>query len=261
MEVISPSLADTSFIDTTSNLSRQTAYVYAVTAVSNASKESPFSEKISSRLPAGKERPQTPGGIRVMRRGGRLFIEWEDVKRNDPGILGYILYKHRAGHQPLAYDATKPASQEAARLLLSPVIHGIVRVPYFEDSLPGQGQRTEYLVSAVDAFGVESGLSPVGSSPLISPVSLRPPAQLFARAVKEGVSLQWEQADPAGVDGFVIYRRAVSEKNAKSIARVKNNVNQFTDRQTTSGTLYVYTVTALGESGETSPSDERTVRK
>ncbi|HEY4286299.1 MAG TPA: hypothetical protein VGN00_04295 [Puia sp.] len=261
MEVISPALRDTVYTDTASNLSRQTSYVYGVTAVSNASKESPVSEKVSARLPFGKERPVTPGGIRVSSRQGRVLVEWEDVKRNDPGIAGYILYKHIAGNRQLQYDPVKPASQEAGRLQLAPVIAGAIGIPYFEDTLPAPGQRMEYLVSSIDVFGVESGLSPAGSAPVITGPALRPPAQLFARTVPAGVSLQWEQADLAGVEGFGVYRRVVSEKKAMRIALVSQKENQFTDRQARAGNLYVYTVTVLGAGGESAASDERTVRK
>ena len=261
MEVISPALHDTVYTDTASNLSRQTNYVYAVTAVSNASKESPVSEKVSARLPFGKERPVTPGGIRVTPRQGRMLVEWEDVKRNDPGIAGYILYKHIAGNRSLQYDPAKPASQEAGRLQLAPVIAGIIGVPYFEDTLAAPRQRMEYLVSSIDIFGVESGLSPAGSAPPVNGPTMRPPAQLFARTIAAGVSLQWEQADLAGVEGFVVYRRVVSEKKAIRIAQVSHKENQFIDRQVRPGNLYVYTVTVLGAGGESVPSDERTVRK
>jgi hypothetical protein len=263
MQVISPALRDTVFIDTASNLSRQTNYVYAVTAVTNGSKESPVSEKVAARLPLGKERPLTPGGIRITPRQGRMLVEWEDVKRNDPGIPGYILYKHVAGSRPLQYDPAKPASQEATRLQLVPAIAGVIGVPYFEDTLPARGQRMEYLVSSIDAFGVESGLSAAASTPPASAIrpSLKPPAQLFARAVAVGVSLQWEQADLAGVEGFVVYRRMVSEKQARRIAQVSPKENQFSDKNAFPGNLYVYTITALGAGGESTPSDERTVRK
>jgi hypothetical protein len=261
MEVISPSLGDTSFIDTSSNLSRQTNYVYAVTAVSNAGKESPFSQKLAARLPKGKERPQTPGGIRITRVEGRLLVQWEDVRRNDPGILGYILYKHPAGMRPLQYDVTKPGSQEAGRLQLTPVIAGVIRDPYLEDTLPLRGRRMEYLVSAIDVFGVESGLSAVSAAPGNDIDPLKPPVRLFARVVKEGVALQWEQADTTGVEGFVIYRRIVSEKNARRIARVDNKANHFTDREVASGALYVYTVTSVGAGGETAAGDEHAIRK
>jgi hypothetical protein len=127
--------------------------------------------------------------------------------------------------------------------------------------LPLQGQRMEYLVSSIDAFGVESGLSPAATTPPVNMNLLKPPAQLFARGVASGVSLQWVQADPAGVEGFVVYRRIVSEKKAKRIAQVSQKESQFTDKQTTPGNLYVYTVAVLGAGGESAPSDERTVRK
>jgi hypothetical protein len=259
MEVISPSLTDTIYMDTTSNLSRQTAYVYAVKAVSNAGKESPWSEKIAAHLSRGKERPLTPGGIKVLAREGHLFIQWDDVKRNDRSILGYILYKHPAG-QTLTYDVSKPASEEASRLQLQLAVGGALTAPYFEDTLPSGAGKWEYLVSTIDLYGAESGLSPVATYNLPHNTTVRPPAQLYARTVKEGVSLQWEQASAEGVEGFALYRRSINEKKLLRIARLKNNINQYTDRQVVTGTLYVYTVTAVTATGETIPSDEITVR-
>src|SRR6185437_16227555 len=193
MEVISPSLTDTVFTDTTSNLSRQTDYVYAVKAVSNAAKESPFSEKISAHLPFGKEKPSTPGGIMVTVRSNRFYIQWEDVKKNDPGILGYILYKHKIGNTALQYSVAKPVSAEAARLQLEPVVQGVITVPYYEDTIPLNGDRYEYLVSAIDQFGVESGLSSTASPAQVPKPLIAGPAQIYVRSIKEGVAIQWEQ--------------------------------------------------------------------
>jgi fibronectin type 3 domain-containing protein len=261
MQVISPALTDTSFTDTASNLSRQTSYVYAVKSVTSGNKESPFSGKVSAHLAGGKERPQTPGGIRITPRAGTLYIEWEDTKRNNPGIVGYILYKRRAGGPALQYDITRPASVEATRLNLSLAVDGVVTAPYYEDTLGGSGDRYEYLVSAIDKYGVESGLSAVAASSWQGVAQRKPPAQVFARAVPEGVSLQWEQADPAGVEGFVLYRRTIGEKKARRIAQVKSTVSQYTDKQAAHGNLYVYSVTTVTAAGETLPSDERSVRK
>ncbi|HLK29090.1 MAG TPA: hypothetical protein VKT28_10975 [Puia sp.] len=261
MEVISPSLTDTVFTDTTSNLSRQTAYVYAVKCVSNGAKESPFSEKVSAHLPFGKERPLTPGGIRTTVRNNRLFIEWEDVKKNDPAIIGYILYKQKAGNKPLQYAANKPASIEATRLQLEPAVQGVITVPYYEDSISQHGDKYEYLVSAIDQFGTESGLSATASSPNLSKIMITPPAQVYVRSVEDGVAIQWEEADAANVQSFAIYRRSITEKSAKKIATVKSPTNQYTDKQVAQGNLYVYSIVAITVSGESNASIEKSIRK
>lgn len=261
MEVISPSLTDTVFTDTTSNLSRQTGYVYAVKAVSNAGKESPFSEKIAAHLPFGKERPRTPGGIRTIIRGNRIFIEWEDVKKNDPSLLGYILYKHKAANKPLQYEVNKPASVEAIRLQLEPAAQGVITVPYYEDTISQQGDKYEYLVSAIDQFGVESGLSATASLPNLPKAVVTAPAKVYVRSVKDGVAIQWEQADAANVESFAIYRRSITEKTMKKIGVVKNVVNQYTDKQVVAGNLYVYSITAITNAGESARSIEKSIRK
>jgi fibronectin type 3 domain-containing protein len=261
MQVISPALTDTVFTDTASNLSSHTSYVYAVKAVSNGNKESVFSAKMAAHLPKGRERPVTPGGISLVPRDGQLAIQWEDTKKNDPGVMGYILYKYKTGKQALQYDVTKPASAEATRLGLSLVVAGVIRAPHYEDTIPRNGDRYEYLVSAIDVYGAESGLSPVASSAPFGVQQARPPVQVFARSVKEGVSLQWEQADLAGVQGFAIYRRAIADKKSRKIAQVGAAASQYTDKQTAQGVLYVYTVATLTAAGETGPSDERTVKK
>ena len=260
MQIISPALTDTLFTDTASNLSSRTDYVYAVKAVSNANKESAFSSMVAAHLPKGRERPLTPGGISLITHNGILHIQWEDTKRNDPGILGYILYKCKAGRQALQYDISKPASAEATRMGLSLVVAGVIRAPFFDDTIARNGDKYEYLVSAIDIYGVESGLSPAATTAPFKMLA-KPPSQVFARAVTEGVRLQWEQADSAGVQGFAVYRRAITEKKARKIAAVGKGVGQYTDKQAASGTLYVYTITVLTASGESAPSDERSIRK
>jgi len=261
MEVISPSLTDTVFTDTTSNLSRQTAYVYAVKSVSNGAKESPFSEKVSAHLPFGKEKPLTPGGIRTTVRDNRLFIEWEDVKKSDPAILGYILYKHKTGSKPLQYSVNKPASAEATRLQLELVAQGVITVPYYEDSVSRHGDKYEYLVSAIDQFGTESGLSSIASTAGLQKAVIAPPSQVYVRSVKEGVAIQWEQADATNVQSFAIYRRSITEKLPKKIATIKSPVNQYTDKQVAQGNLYVYSVAAITALGESNASIEKPIRK
>jgi hypothetical protein len=264
MQVISPALTDTVFSDTASNLSRKVAYVYAVRTVTNGNKASALSGKVSALLPRGKERPLTPGGIRLSPRPDGLYIEWDDTKKNDPSITGYILYKHRVGPRPLAYDVAKPATDEATRLNLQVAVGGIITVPYYTDALSQSGNKDdkyEYLVCAVDNYGAVSGLSPAASSSRMAVLQQRPPSKVFARAVPEGVALQWEQADPSGIEAFAIYRRAITERSPRKIAQINGTSSQFTDRQAAKGNLYVYTITALTGSGETAPSDERTVRK
>jgi fibronectin type 3 domain-containing protein len=261
MEVISPSLTDTVFTDTVSNLSRQTAYVYAVKSVSNGAKESPFSEKISAHLPFGKEKPLTPGGIKIMVMSNRLFIEWEDVKRDNPAILGYILYKHKTGNKPLQYAVNKPASVEATRLQLAPVAQGVITVPYFEDTISRHGDKYEYLVSAIDQFGIESGLSSTASTGSLPKTVIAAPAQVYVRSVKDGVAIQWEQADVANVQSFAIYRRSITDKSVKKIATVKSPVNQYTDKQVVQGNLYVYSIAAVTAAGESAGSIEKSIRK
>src|ERR1035437_2731651 len=261
MEVISPSLTDTVFTDTTSNLSRQTDYVYAVKAVSNAAKESPFSEKISAHLPFGKEKPLAPGGIRVTVRSNRFYIQWEDVKKNDPAILGYILYKHKIGNTPLQYSVDQPASVEATRLELEPVVQGVITVPYYDDTISSNGDKYEYLVSAIDQFGVESGLSATASAANLPKPLIAGPAQIYVRSVKEGVAIQWEQADVINVQSFVIYRRSINEKSPTKIAIVKGPGNQYIDKKAVPGKLYVYSVAAITTAGESEVSVEKSIRK
>jgi fibronectin type 3 domain-containing protein len=261
MEVISPALTDTVFMDTATNLSSHTSYAYAVKSVTNGNKESSFSAKVAAHLPKGRERPVTPGGISLAPRDGGLAIQWEDTKKNDPGVMGYILYKCKVGKQPLQYDMTKPASAEATRLGLSLVVGGVIRAPRYTDTISRNGDRYEYLVSAIDVYGGESGLSPAASSAPFSVQQAKPPVQVYARSVKEGVSLQWEQADATGVQGFAIYRRAVTEKKSRKIALVQRAANQYTDKQVPAGVLYAYSIATVTAAGETVPSDERTVRK
>ena len=261
MEVISPSIRDTVFTDTSSNLSRQTAYVYAVKAVSNADRESPFSEKISAHLPFGKEKPQTPGGIRTTVRNNRLFIEWEDVKKNNPAVLGYILYKHKTGIKPLQYAVGKPASVEATRLQLEPVAQGVITVPYYEDTISQSGDKYDYLVSAIDQYGIESGLSSTASTANLPKTLVAAPVQIYVRSVKEGATIQWEQSDIATVQSFAIYRRKITEMALKKIATIKSPANQYTDKQVVQGNLYVYSVTAISSAGESAHSIEKSIRK
>lgn len=261
MNVISPSLTDTVFTDTTSNLSRQLNYVYAVKAVSNAGKESDFSVKIAAHLPFGKEKPRTPGGIKILQDANHLNIQWDDVKKNDPTVLGYILYKHKIESKPLKYDIAKPASEEATRLKLPLAVAGVITVPYYEDTIATNGDKYEYLVSVIDQFGAESGLSATAAAPALQKSFIKPPAQLYVRSVKEGIAVQWEQADMKSVTSFAIYRRSIIEKTSKKIAVVKSSVNSYTDKLVATGSVYVYTIAAVTASGESAASIEKTVRR
>lgn len=259
MEIISPSIKDTLFIDTTHNLSRQVNYVYAIKAVSNAGNASDFSEKMAARMIGGKEKPLTPGGIRVVPDNNRLLVQWEDVQKNDPSVLGYILYKHEKGNQPPKYAADKPASEEAARLNLTPVVNGVITVPYYEDAVPVNNKRYEYFVSAIDKYGAESGLSASAASPQYQAGKITPPAAVSVRNVKDGVALQWNQSQP--VKSFTVYRRIITEKSFTQVAVIAGNKNTYLDKLPLRNSLYVYMVAATSTGGEIEKSDEKTVRR
>ncbi len=166
MQVISPALTDTSFTDTASNLSSRANYVYSVKAVSNANKESVFPEKWPRIWPGRGETPDARRHKPDPRQS--TAHQWEDTKRNDPGTLGYILYKCKAGqHAAIRCRQTGVRRGYASGSAIGSRQgdHGSL-LP--EDSVARNKDKYEYGLLYRRFWGGERGLSPLGHFPSCS---------------------------------------------------------------------------------------------
>src|SRR5699024_5822438 len=82
MEIVSPAIFDTVWVDTASFLSGRINYLYNVVAVNENQQMSDPSHVVGIRPDRG-EFVQSPDGLSVRSSGEKLILTWPDVARND----------------------------------------------------------------------------------------------------------------------------------------------------------------------------------
>ena len=251
--VVSPYLpaAQTSYLDTTARNGRR-QYVYAVRAADKSLQPSSF----SARVAAQPNRPMTvaaPLGVSGFADGPVLRLRWDDAQRRDPDVVAYRLYRR----------AVAPAGRAASTgksdyIVLADNLPG----PAYDDRSARMGSAYEYAATALDALGNESPLSPamvlqLGSGTPAAPAA---PRLLNARAVPSGVELSWSHPVAAPAQGYALYRRTREQATLQRLATVPAQT-RFVDQTAKPGTLYIYSLAALGAVQESARTPEISARR
>ncbi|RYY55512.1 MAG: hypothetical protein EOO09_10185 [Chitinophagaceae bacterium] len=239
MEIVSPAIMDSTWLDSTAVLSGRTNYVYSVLAMNNSQLKSE-SSRSAGITPARGEYIQAPDGITIRPDGASLMLTWPDIRRNDAAIAGYILY--RKGKEEKEFRAV------SEQLLVK---------PWYEDRTVKPNTGYDYTVSAVDRFGYESNRSPAASYGLL--VKIIPPAMIYVRKLSAGVEVSWPKQNDAAVTGYTIYRKTPADKSFVKVTSVKPSEGFYVDKQFASGKLNIYAVKASTSQGESGFSPEKTV--
>ncbi|TVR15693.1 MAG: hypothetical protein EA391_09870 [Balneolaceae bacterium] len=256
MEVVSDALDGiTTFLDDSEELHGRTNYVYAVQAISRSEMESELSDMVVLR-PNRVVMPPTPVGVSGYAEQNRIRINWNDVRRNDDAVTGYHVYR---GTTPIQNPSSERMAAETAEInnytrLTDEAISGLG----YDDIDVQHGVTYYYAISSVDVFGHESALSNESSFSPVMP-TLLPPSQVSVRNVTGGVELRWNRTLQAGATGYRIYRRGVNEENAQIIQTLELADTRYLDRNVTTGSRYIYSVTVISDDSESSGSTEQTV--
>lgn len=255
--VISPPLKDTTYFDNDSLLYGRTTYIYTVRAVRYNEKESANSNLVYQRpqRPVYPVAPQPPFAYDEF---GSVRLSWRE-STTDRSAIGYNVYRRVATAKP--YPSQAPAASIAGAQGFAKLNSQVVSSLFFDDKAPERGRRYEYAISAVDALGMESGLSPSFTTGLTEPEP-KAPSTLFAHPVEKGIELSWSSQHPEFVKEIIIYRRSSTEGEVKRLTSVPVSTQRYTDTTAQNGIVYRYSISILSTGGkESERSREKAIEK
>lgn len=238
LEIVSPAVMDTTWLDTSATLSGRTNYIYSVLCMNNNQLKSDGSVAAGT-SPARGEFIAAPSGITIRPTGKKALLTWQDVARNDAAVAGYILYKKKTADKEFISTG------------------GLITKPYYEDSDIEANTAYVYSVSAVDRFGYESERSP--DADFSFKTRITPPAMIFVRKLSTGVEITWPHNPDPAITGYTIYRKSETSAVMVKLGTVRAGELLFLDKKAVPGQLNVYTVTAITAAGESGKSVEKAV--
>jgi fibronectin type 3 domain-containing protein len=255
-EVVSPALNDTTYLDTTSTLNGRSQYLYAIKIVNMNAKESALSEQISIR-PFKYEFLHGPTGINGYTDIGKVFLHWDDAKKFEPAVIGYLLYKRIATGKPII-DNNKSAFYSAEKNGFKLAFPQVIAALAFNDDNIERGLEYEYAVAAVDAFQLQSPLSPV-TKQKADKSQIFPPSQVYVRNTTKGIEVAWASTNLPNIIGFNVYRRTKAENIFQKIGTTKVSEIVFMDITAKPKTHYLYTITYQTKDTESTKSIEKAI--
>lgn len=257
LAVVSPSIQDkTTFFDNAEELNGRTNYVYAVKAVSNNELESDLSNTVTI-APDRIVRPPAPVGIEGYAEQSRVRLFWSDQTERDQAVKGYNLYRSDSPMEIIPDSAA--ATIQAEQAGFEQVNDSLIATTSFDDIDIESGQTYYYSLSSVDVFDEESLMSNTASFTPSAP-ALRPPSRVSVRSVSSGVELRWNETLQDRATGYRIYKRTPGEAEPTSIGMNDLEETIFRDENVSDGELYWYSISVIGESVESEPSSEESVR-
>ncbi|MDZ7767429.1 MAG: hypothetical protein U5K00_23935 [Melioribacteraceae bacterium] len=222
--IIAPNLKESAFVDTINNLTRGRDYVYYVTSINEANKESPVSNKVSIKLEDKNNTPPTIDELNGYAEEYRIRLTWENLYEDFNELAGFNIYKKSSTDKNLAKINDE---------LISP--------NFFDDAAVASGETYTYHVTAVSYDGVESEHSNQVKFSIEKP-DLSAPQRVNARSTSKGIELSWSAVIDESVVAYKIYRQSDTNKNRMEIGVVKANETTFVDSNVVEGKLYHYSV-------------------
>jgi fibronectin type 3 domain-containing protein len=239
MKIISPPIRDTVYRDSLKYLSGETQYVYAIQVMNLAQNMSDVSPVVGIR-PLKASYVASPAGVQSRWADHAVSLKWENTMGVYDNVIGYIVFRREKGEQ------------------LFKVISQLHRQPFFRDTLTTPGKTYEYGVTSVDAFANQSLLSPLTSITVSTEDFISPPADIYLVNKTDGIQLNWP-GNEKGND-YVVYRKAVADKNFTKVSDVKSAVT-YLDKTAQPGILYVYKIAALLNKTESNAGQEKAIRR
>ena len=232
LEQVSPFLTDTTYLDSSQELSGRIFYDYAVRAENSSLHLSNYSDTVQVR-PEIPTNPQRPRELMATVADGRIRLSWLDMKNLDNAIA--------------VYEIERVVQQKVDTLFRW-------EENSFNDSTALRGIAYTYRVRAYDMFGGASDWSQDASIMMAAPSE-----QLFAppgfQAFKgEGaITLRWGGSLQNGLVAYKIYRKTQGA-TPSLLATIEASQYEYTDRSVTKGGKYYYYITAVGNNKESERS-------
>ena len=231
--LVSPPVKGNVYTDTTSTLSGRSTYYYAVIQQNVAQDTSDFSNQVSF-SPIKVDDMWRPTYIKHSMINNDLILEWDDARKNDDFVLGYILQRKK---------------QESANY---ESINEVLTTNTWIDTTYQKGKTYYYRVAAVslkgdttaytDAFAINYGRAIISNIKNLELVNH-----------PKGIQLKWPGIEADDVVAYKVYRRSGNEDDYAFLAKIEKGNFDYLDDSTVSGQSYVYSVVIVDKDGRESP--------
>jgi hypothetical protein len=190
MVVVANKVQDTTWVDSSVNLSGQTSYAYALQVMNLQQKLSDTSAPIFIK-PARSVALPDVGGLTSNVNGNKVQLRWENVAARNSMVTGYLVLRREKDGDKFFVINRK-----------------IIPAAFFTDTLTDKkGTVYEYAVACMDVNGNVSNMSNsvFASASGAKPI---PPAKVYAVQMQENINISWSAVavnDSAAVS-YIVYR-------------------------------------------------------
>lgn len=231
--LVSPPVKSNEYTDTTSTLSGRSTYYYAVMQQNLAQDTSDFSNQVSF-SPIKIDDMWRPTYIKHTIVNNDLILEWDDARKNDDFVLGYVLQRKRQENG--TYES----------------IGEILTSNSWIDTTYKKGETYYYRVAAVslkgdttaytDAFAINYGKATISNIKNLDLINH-----------PKGIQLKWPSIEADDIVAYKVYRRSGDEDDYTLLAKIEKGNFDYLDGTTVSGQSYVYSVVVVDKDGRESP--------
>jgi len=241
LSVVAGPLSEPTFLDTSRFLNPRSTYTYAVLTQNIRQDTSIFSNKVQISPLRPMVMPE-PSGLEFRLTNNILRISWNDVRRTDEAVEGYVVQRKKKGQREFETVTTAP-----------------VRATAWEDSLAHPGDSVLYRVAAVDFRG---GIGRWSNAALF--VGAQRPLEIIEVFTVEnsanGILITWPQLLTSR-KAYKVYRAESGSKGLTLAGSTPGNVFDFVDKAVVAGKTYSYRLTFIAADGrESDPGMTRTIK-
>jgi predicted phage tail protein len=232
LEIITPLVTDTTYVDKSPTLSGKIVYSYALKAENTSHQISTFSDTVQAR-PGLKVYTPAPRALEGRVVNGRVYLSWLEMREYHDIISAYEVERADGGQ---SFRTVGAALDENSMI----------------DSAVTSGNQYVYRVRAINVYGERSdwGMEAFVGIPVPS-TELFPPPGLHAFRSEGVVTLRWGGIAQDGISGYNIYKRSANGQPTL-LASVNNNTYEFSDTDVRKGERYFYYITSAGSSNRES---------
>lgn len=242
--LIKPANELASYLDTSSVLSGNKLYRYAIRSVNDGYLLSALSDTVAGQ-PLMAIPPVTPVNLRGGFSGGKVYLIWDDLNEDDQYLAGYNIYR-KSGHDDFE--------------VLNSQILSFSNNTY-TDSTISSGINYAYAITSLNSSGMESSRSLALN--IFIPDTAReiiPPGGFRLSRTDRSVILTWYPGKEENLNAFKIYRY-LPGKSPELLATVSADTFSYTDNAVESGNLYFYFLTAESVNGkESEPTNPKNIK-
>lgn len=234
LELISPLISDTTYLDDSPALSGKTVYHYALKAENTSHAISNFSDTVQAR-PGTPVYTQRPREMTAQIIDGAVHLAWLEMREYDNTIYGYEVARSVDGKK---YTTIRQALEENNMV----------------DTTATPGPTYTYRVRSLNAFGSGSDWSSDATADIpVTVTELPPPAGLQAYKGANTITLRWGGILQEGITGYKLYKHTTGGQPVL-LTSVNNSTYEYTDKSVRHGERYFYSITCTTAGNESPQS-------